>query len=260
MTSDKQAQQEGHRMVPVVESHKETFAVGANGKLVPFTGNRFPSLFESREAVFVHEVRNVLTVILSALQFVERELEAKQVQDRALTAVIEGGVEAIDRAGSLLDEFRSPAHFQTTDFVSTDLVRVVQEVLALEIVVCRAVGIEVKFEIEDAVPRVRLNARKIKQAILNLCKNAIEAMPKGGCLTLKVYRSGPTVVLEISDNGIGLPDSVNIFELFQTTKAGGTGIGLFLVQQIVSEHNAAITCTSKAGRGTTFKVVFPAAD
>ena len=71
-----------------------------------------------------------------------------------------------------------------------------------------------------------MDAAKIKQVILNLCKNAVEAMPQGGCLTLNVCRSGQTVVLEISDNGIGVPDSVNMFELFKTTKPGGSGIGL----------------------------------
>src|SRR4029077_13473345 len=95
------------------------------------------------------------------------------------------------------------------------------------------------------------------QVILNLCKNAVEAMPQGGCLTLKVYRNEPTVVLEISDTGIGIPENLNKFELFKTTQPGGGGIGLSVVRQIVSAHNGTITCTSESGRGTTFKVVFP---
>jgi signal transduction histidine kinase len=136
-------------------------------------------------------------------------------------------------------------------------VKVVEEILALEMLVCRAAGIIVKFEFEDAVPQVRLDAAKIKQVILNLCKNAVEAMPQGGCLTLNVYRTEPTVVLEISDTGIGMPENLNKFELFKTTKPGGSGIGLSVVQQIVSAHNGTITCTSESGRGTTFKVVFP---
>jgi signal transduction histidine kinase len=99
-----------------------------------------------------------------------------------------------------------------------------------------------------------LDTAKIKQVILNLCKNAVEAMPDGGCLTLKGYRSRGMVVLEISDDGVGVPDDVNIFELFKTTKPGGTGLGLPLVQQIVSAHNGTIGYKSKPGRGATFKV------
>ncbi len=264
-----------------IEGAKETMAegtegyVGGNGKLAPVTfrgyqdknhldqwaqENERQSLLGSRAAVFGHEVANSLTIISSSLQFVEMELERKQVNDPGLVAIIRGAVGETDRLDSLLNEFRSPARFQTVDLICTDLVKVVEEVLALEVLVCRAGGIIVKFEFEDAVPLVRLDAAKIKQVILNLCKNAVEAMSQGGCLTLNVCRSGQTVVLEISDNGVGVPDSVNVFELFKTTKPGGSGIGLSVVQQIVSAHNGTIACTSETGHGTTFKIVFPIAN
>ena len=269
------------KIIQGVESPKEISVEGTkgcvegNGKLAPLTfrgyqdknhldqwarENERLSLLGSKAAVFGHEVANSLTVISSSLQFVEMELETKQVGDPDLIAVIKSAVGEIDRLGSLLKEFRSPVRFQTCDLTSTDLVKVIEEVLALEVLVCQAGGIIVKFEFEDAVPRVRLDAAKIKQVVLNLCKNAVEAMPQGGCLTLKVCRSGRTVVLEISDNGIGLPESVNIFELFRTTKPGGSGIGLSVVQQIVSAHNGTIACASEAGRGTTFRIVFPIAN
>jgi signal transduction histidine kinase len=218
------------------------------------------SLLGCRAAVFGHEVANSLTVISSSLQFVEMKLETKQVDDPGLIAVVKGAVGEIDRLGSLLNEFRSPVSFQTSDLISADLVKVIEEVLALETLVCRARGIIVKFEFENAIPPVKLDAAKIKQVVLNLCKNAVEAMPQGGCLTLNVYQSDRTVVLEINDNGIGMSDSVNMFELFQTTKPGGSGIGLSVVQQIVWAHNGTITCTSDAGHGTTFKIVFPIAN
>ncbi|HEY7317380.1 MAG TPA: ATP-binding protein [Candidatus Binatia bacterium] len=77
----------------------------------------------------------------------------------------------------------------------------------------RAAGITVKFAFEDALPLVELDAAKMRQVILNLCKNAVEAMPDGGCLTLKGYRSRGMVVLEISDDGVGVRDDLNIFDL-----------------------------------------------
>lgn len=269
------------RIIQGVESPKEIFAEGTegsaegNGKLAPATfrgyqdknhlnqwgrENERLSLLESRAAVFGHEVANSLTVISSSLQFVKTEFETKGVNDAALVAVIRGAAGEVDRLDSLLNEFRSPGRFPTSDLISTDLVKVIEEVLVLEALVCRARGIIVKFEFENTVPLVKLDAAKIKQAILNLCKNAVEAIPQGGRLTLKIYGCGRKVVLEISDNGIGLPESVNIFELFETTKPGGSGIGLAVVQQIVSAHNATIACASEAGRGTTFKIVFPIAD
>lgn len=75
---------------------------------------------------------------------------------------------------------------------------------------------------------------------------------------VKVYRSDLMAVLEISDNGIGVPHGVNIFELFKTTKPCGSGLGLAVVQQIVSAHNGTINYTTEVGRGTTFKVSLPA--
>jgi signal transduction histidine kinase len=99
----------------------------------------------------------------------------------------------------------------------------------------------------------------MKQVILNLCKNAVEAMQNGGSLTIKAYRTGQSVLLEIRDDGIGVPKGVNIFELFKTTKPSGSGLGLPLVQQIVSAHNGTINYTSDAGRGTTFTIRLPAA-
>ena len=264
-----------------IEGSQEIFVkaseacVGGNGKLALETSSGYKnenhldqwagendrvSLLGSGAAVFGHEVANSLTVIASCLQFVERQLETKQVNDPALIGVIQNAVGEIDRLGSLLDEFRSPAPFRLCDLINTDLVKVVEEFLGLEILICQAGGIVVKFEFEDALPLVKLDAPKIKQVLLNLCKNAVEAMPQGGCLTLKVSRSGRTVVLEVQDNGTGLPQSVNTFALFKTTKPNGSGIGLSVVQEIVSAHNGAIACTSEAGRGTTFKIVFPVAD
>ena len=261
-----------------IQRSKETFGegtaacVGGNGKLAPVTSrsyqgqnhldqwaqeNEYLSLLGSRAAIFDHEVANSLTVISSYLQFVETELGKKQVNDPGLIAMIRGAVGEIDRLDSLLNEFRSPARLQTFDLVCADLVKVVEQVLALEMSVCRAGGIIIKFEFENAVPLVKLNAAKIKQVILNLCKNAVEAMPQGGCLTLIVYQSGPTVVLEISDNGVGLSEGLNTFEPFKTTKPGGSGIGLCVAQQIISAHNGTIDYTSKPGSGTTFKIVLP---
>jgi len=264
-----------------IEGSKETIVeagegcVGVNGKCATTTFSGYEdenhrdqwaheneplSLLGSRAAVFGHEFANSLTVISSSLQFVERELEKRRVNDSALMAVIQSALGEINRLDLLLNEFRSPAAFQACELINTDLVKVVEEVLALQMLICRAGGIVVKFEFEDAVPLVRLDAAKIKQVVLNLCKNAVEAMPQGGCLTLKVCRSGRTVVLEISDNGIGMPENLNKFELFKTTKPGGSGIGLSIVQQIVLAHNSTITCASHAGHGTTFRIVFPIDD
>ena len=217
------------------------------------------ALLGTMAAVFAHEVANPLTGVSASLQFVENELEKKKLDDRLLRDTVHGAMREIDRLGSLLKEFRSLALPQTLDLRLTDLEGIIQEILAVEKIAYRAAGITVKLAFENGLPTIELDAAKMKQAILNLCKNAIEAMGKGGCLTFKAYRAGPMVVLEISDSGIGVPEGLNIFELFKTTKVGGGGLGLSLVQQIVSAHNGTINYTTDAGHGTTFTVRLPAA-
>jgi PAS domain S-box-containing protein len=215
------------------------------------------ALLGTMAAVFAHEVANPLTGVSASLQFVENEFKKKKF-DPFLRDTIQGAMREIKRLGSLLNEFRSLALPQTLDLELTDLKKVIQEVLAVQEPAYRTAGIAVKLELENDLPAIELDAAKMKQAILNLCKNSIEAMRGGGCLTLKAYRAGQMVILEISDDGVGVPEGVNVFELFKTTKAGGSGLGLPIVQQIVSAHNGTINYTTDAGHGTTFRVRLPA--
>jgi signal transduction histidine kinase len=93
--------------------------------------------------------------------------------------------------------------------------------------------------------------------ILNLIRNAIESMSDGGLLTLKTYGVGEDIVFEVSDTGTGIPEGVDVFELFTTTKAQGTGIGLYIVRQIVSAHRGTVTYSAEQRKGTTFQVMLP---
>jgi signal transduction histidine kinase len=100
---------------------------------------------------------------------------------------------------------------------------------------------------------------KLSRVLMNLCKNAIEAMPKGGKLGLRCYMREKNMVLEVEDTGCGIPNDVNIFEPFVTSKPRGWGLGLSIVRQIVSAHNGEIEYKSEDGRGTIFKIYLPGA-
>ena len=222
--------------------------------------NKTESFLGNNAAIFGHEAANSLASISCSLQYVDMLLLNKEVDTSALTTALRSAIRDINDLGSLLREFCSTPQSQRIKFEIGDLTKVVEDELALQSFVWRSAGIAIKFECENALPSIRLDPAKMKQVILNLCKNAVEAMPQGGCLTVKLYRCAESIVLEISDSGVGLPDCVNVFELSTTTKPGGKGIGLFIVQQIVTAHDGTITHWSEPGCGTGFKVVFPIAN
>lgn len=216
------------------------------------------ALLGTMAAIFAHEVANPLTGISSSLQLAEKEIKTARLDSPLLESILQDAREEVFRLASLLAEFRAGVRPQIFDLKPTDLMKSIKEVLACEIPAYRALGITVQLQFDNPLPPVLGEAEKIKQAILNLCKNAVEAMPGGGSLTLKGYQSEHRVVLEISDTGIGIPDDLDVFALFKTTKPHGTGLGLWVARQIISAHNGAIAYTSKRAHGTVFKISLPA--
>ena len=106
---------------------------------------------------------------------------------------------------------------------------------------------------------VILHQSTFRRALLNLVQNAMEAMPQGGVLTLCGRHYATHVQLEIRDSGSGIP-AANLWRIFEplyTTKPGGTGLGLYIVQEIVAVHEGQITVQSQEGHGTTFTVMLP---
>jgi PAS domain S-box-containing protein len=206
-------------------------------------------------AVFAHEIANPLNAIATSLELATSELEKTGnpfVYESVTTAYQE-----IQRLTLLLKEYRSFARPQRLQFQPTDLRPIVKE--AVTAIARGHAGPEVKLDLQldESVPVIDADRQKIKQAVLNLGKNAIEAMPLGGVLTAKMYQQNGRVILEIGDNGVGIPEGEDVFQLFKTTKPEGTGLGLPIVQQIISEHRGTIDYTSAVGKGTTFKISFP---
>jgi two-component system, NtrC family, sensor histidine kinase HydH len=218
--------------------------------------NRLSSL-ATAAAVFAHEIANPLNGIGMSVQLLEKELlQRHDVSPFLRESIVEANKE-IARLSSLLRDFRSFARTQFVEFQPTDLSKLVQEVLAPEMVLFSNSGVRVRSHL-SGLPPIMLDPDKMKQVILNLCKNAVEAMPQGGCLTLKGYlSSAETVVLEVTDTGIGIREGMDIFEIFRTTKPDGTGLGLPLVSQIVSAHRGTVDYVSEPGKGTTFRLSLP---
>jgi signal transduction histidine kinase len=163
----------------------------------------------------------------------------------------------IDRLTSLLNEFKTIARPQKLSLQPVKLIRVIQETVSgLDL---EGKGdVHIVSECSPELPPIRGDSAKLKQAFFNLFKNAVEAMPYGGTLAIKGYVNNGSVCVDISDTGIGIPDDLKVFDLFSSTKPHGTGLGLFIVQQIILAHDGVVSYASTVGKGTTFHLTLPA--
>lgn len=211
-------------------------------------------------ATFAHEVGNPLNSMYMAAQLLERRLaKRRDLVDGTLTTPLLNLMSEIKRLTVLLDEFRALARRQKLTLRPTSLAPLVADLLAAETPAYAARGIKLEQVFPPDLPLIVADSEKLKQVLLNLCKNATEAMPEGGTLTVRAHNSGGQVRLEVSDTGVGIPAGVDIFEPFITTKPQGTGLGLTIVRQIVSAHKGTLTYRSVSGEGTTFTVALPVA-
>jgi two-component system sensor kinase FixL len=211
-------------------------------------------------ATFAHEVGNPLNSMYLSAQLLDRRLSKNHPEiDEKARESLHNLTGEIKRLIALLQEFRSLARRSKLDLRSVSLTAVVAEVLAVETLSYTPRGITVGQSFPPDLPLVWADVEKIKQVVLNLCKNAAEAMPGGGELTVSATNFDGQVRLEITDTGVGIPAGVDVFEPFVTTKTQGTGLGLTIVRQIVAAHNGKLTYRSVSGEGTTFTLTLPAA-
>ncbi len=209
-------------------------------------------------AKLAHEIGNPLNGMYMTIQLLERRLaKQKDSLDDTVQSTMQTLKDEITRLNQLLYEFRSLSRREKYRFRPTALAVVAAEVLEMESSRYHVLDIRVEQRFPDDLPLVPADGEKLKQALLNLCKNAVEAMPQGGTLTLRARNPEGQVVLEVVDTGLGIPDEVDIFEPFATTKNWGTGLGLVIVRQIVTAHGGTITYTSERGRGTVFRLSLP---
>jgi two-component system sensor kinase FixL len=212
-------------------------------------------------AKLAHEISNPLSGMYMQVQAVEQRLEEQQLKRvetiPAIRLKLRSLRDEINRLHSLLGEFTSLSRREKYSFRPTDLARLVAQVIEMEMENYRARGIRIRQDLTSDLPRIHADRDRLKQALLNLCKNAMEAMPKGGQLTFRGARSEKQVIFEIIDTGVGIPPGIDIFEPFVTTKSKGTGLGLMTARQIILAHQGTITYTSEAGKGTAFKLTLP---
>jgi signal transduction histidine kinase len=204
-----------------------------------------------------HEIKNPLNAISLRLDLLRAHAEPQQDGLIPEIDILSNEVRRLDRVVKTFLDFSRPLEVR---FADVDLGALAGEVANLMTPQARTSGVEMQFEAPAEPALMRGDADLLKQAILNLVTNALEAMKGGGVLRLKVERVGDSVALEIADNGPGIPPEVRdkVFQLYFTTKERGSGIGLAMTYRAVQLHNGTVDFTSELGRGTTFRLQFPA--
>lgn len=214
-------------------------------------------------AKLAHEIRNPLSSITLNIDLVHDEIEtlAKETkldsqEARSLLQSIDSEVRRIQRVTEDYLQFaRLPKLRRERVAVNDMLVNGLSFMRSL----FEATGVTVRSQLSKSLPLLHADEEQLWQAILNLIRNALEAMPDGGALEVSTELAGEEILIHIADTGRGMTaeDHKKIFSPFFSTKAGGTGLGLPLTQQIINEHGGRIECTSTEGKGTTFTIHLP---
>jgi signal transduction histidine kinase len=208
-----------------------------------------------------HEVRNPLNSISLQLVLLSRRVaRSGQAPDPELAGLVETARREIDRLDTLVGEFLSLSSIDRVRLKEQDLQDIIREVLGLLVPVAAQKGLSLAEGVSVPLPPILLDREKIKQVLINLVRNAVEATPEGGSVTLSSRLSGDTVVVEVTDTGVGIEAGLDVFDFFITTKRGGTGLGLPIARRIVEAHGGRLTYESEPGLGTTFIVTLKAAE
>jgi two-component system, LuxR family, sensor kinase FixL len=208
-------------------------------------------------SILAHEIGNPLNNIYLEAQLLSRRL--KKADDPA-SARTKNIMDEVGRLVRLLDEFRSVSRAHQPSFETCDLAELGDYTRDHLEAQARSCGVSIACDMEYGAAYVLGHPDKLRQVALNLAKNALEAMPDGGTLLLRVERKGNLGILVVADTGVGIPEGLDILEPFKTTKASGTGLGLPVVKQIVTSHRGALAWESIPGHGTTFRVTLPLAE
>jgi signal transduction histidine kinase len=208
-------------------------------------------------AGFAHEIGNSLNVIRGFSSVAAREVAA----DSPVKEDVEAIRREVGRAASLIERFLVFARARSAHPHPQPIEPIVREAAEVVGPAAAQAKVERTVELDADLPLVDADAELLRQAFLNLCVNAIQAMQEqgGGRLAVRARRDGAGVVVEVSDSGRGIaPDArAHIFEPFFTTKATGTGLGLAIVRQAAEAHGGAVEVDDAPGGGATFRVRLP---
>ncbi|WP_216829340.1 PAS domain S-box protein [Alkalihalobacterium elongatum] len=210
------------------------------------------SLVGQMAAGIAHEIRNPLTSLKGFLQLIQSGETDNQLYYKIMN-------EEFNRIELILNELLLLAKPNATSLCEKNIISVLDQVIAILQPQCNIHNVQTNFTYEAEKILVYCDDNQLKQVFINLIKNAIDAMPTGGKISLEVELENEHVIIRIKDEGIGIPEEkiASIGRPFFSTKENGTGLGLMISFGIIENHNGKVFVNSKENQGTTFTITLP---
>jgi signal transduction histidine kinase len=205
-----------------------------------------------------HEVKNPINSIVVHLELLREKMRETDPDCRRHMDIIGSEIHRLDRVVQTLVDFNRPVELRLTSF---DLRRVVDEVTMLASPEAARRGIKVDTQLGDSALPVKADNDLVKQALLNVVLNGVQAMDNGGTLTIAARRDDSAASIEVRDEGAGIAPEIRdkIFNLYFTTKKSGSGIGLAMSYRVLQMHSGSLEFTTEVGQGSTFRLFLPLA-
>ena len=210
-------------------------------------------------AEVAHEIGNPLNSLYLHLQFLQRLLKNPDANLADAAQEVSEARSEVERLDAIINQFLHALRPGKPVFETLDLKSLVLDSLNFMRQEITDRKIQLEFYWGENVPQIKGDASQLKQAFYNLARNAMQAMPSGGSLTVRCSADDNFVMLSVSDSGCGIkPENMQkIFRPFFTTKNAGTGLGLMIVERIVREHGGSLAVDSRENAGTTFTISLP---
>lgn len=219
------------------------------------------SVMGQMASTMAHELNQPLTAVTNYLEAGRHLLSTGAVPPERIADLMEKAVAQAQRAGEVIRQLRQFVSKGETERHTQNLNQLVEEALALGLVGARQLGVRVLLELDHELPQVVVDPVQIQQVILNLVRNAIEAMEAVERRELKVVTrvTGDEIEATVADTGPGIAPELagRLFQPFVTTKKTGMGLGLSICREIIEAHRGHLTATPREGGGTVFRLTLP---
>lgn len=203
-----------------------------------------------------HEIRNPLNALSLNVEMLSDELTTSGAKQ-----TLEAISKEIDRLNRVVESYLSMARKPKPEKEETDVVDLLKHLETLLEVEIRSRGLRFELSTPDNLPKLRIDPHRMEQALMNLARNAMEALPSGGRFGIRATRTDEQVIVEVWDQGTGIPteQAARIFDPFFTTKEKGTGLGLSITSEIIREQGGTIAYSSRPDEKTVFTIHLPEA-